>query len=360
MSKKENKADMPLIIFKTEEDRIKNDIFQMSNFFDGYISQICKAENQANKLQTINETTNINIGLINESIRKMQNISTDEFILIPDLDNLPVDVKEKLKTGEYKIGESKQVNGNMRAVIIDKEKTRVKDITLKKEKNPSVEISNKLDIQIQMKEIFNKLTEIQDMQEYQIELEKNRSMIVPFLDARDKIIEAEEEQNIERRKVILLEANKLIASAVNYIYSDLNTTSKKFINCINNPFKRYLNTKNKFMNYIVSDLQYATKYIGIQLQVLEYLNENTKSKQVLEKYNSVLTDFFTTPKTKNQMTLSDLLQDYYPYNNQNKNMWYNFKKEFTNKKDFLLDKTPKNKDIYIITVNDESEKNDEK
>ena len=41
----------------------------------------------------------------------------------------------KFQKGIYKIAESKQVDGNMRAVILDENDIRVKDITLKRIKN---------------------------------------------------------------------------------------------------------------------------------------------------------------------------------------------------------------------------------
>lgn len=353
-----NASDKPLIIFKTEEDRVKDDITLMSNFFDGYIIQMCKNEN--NKLEVINDITQSNFELIKEAIERMEVVSNDHFILVPDLESLPSDVKEKLKLGIYKIAKSKQVNENLRPVIVDNKNIRVKDITLKKEKNIPEDVSNKVDIQMQMKEIFNKLIEIQDIQEYQLELDRNRDIIVPFLNARDKIIDAEEELHTERKINILLKANEDISCALNSLYTNLLTTYKSFVNCINNPLKKYLSLKNKYMEYIVSDLQIITKYVGVQLQLLEYLGENKKAQQALNKYNSTLNDFFTTPRTKNQMTISDLLQDYYPYNHKEKNMWYNLKQDYVKGNKYLFNKTITNKEIYLLSFCDEGEgKNEE-
>lgn len=55
-----------------------------------------------------------------------------KFDLVPDFASLPKDILEKYKAGKIVLGDSKQVEGNIRAVLIDVEtKQRVKDVTLK-------------------------------------------------------------------------------------------------------------------------------------------------------------------------------------------------------------------------------------
>lgn len=44
--------------------------------------------------------------------------------------------------------------------------------------------------QIQMRQIYEKLSEIQELQTYQIQRDRDRDIIVPFLDARDLVLEA--------------------------------------------------------------------------------------------------------------------------------------------------------------------------
>ena len=44
--------------------------------------------------------------------------------------------------------------------------------------------------QIQMRQIYAKLSEIQEFQTYQIQRDRDRDIIVPFLDARDLVLEA--------------------------------------------------------------------------------------------------------------------------------------------------------------------------
>ena len=70
--------------------------------------------------------------MIEDVINQADVITQGNVILLPDFDNLPSDVRIKLKKGIYSIGESKQVEDNLRAVILDENGVRVKDITLKK------------------------------------------------------------------------------------------------------------------------------------------------------------------------------------------------------------------------------------
>ena len=81
--------------------------------------------------------------------------------LLPDFDNLPSDVRTKLKKGIYSIGESRQVEDNLRAVILDENGVRVKDITLKKVlNNPgNIETMRSIANQMQMRQIYAKLSE---------------------------------------------------------------------------------------------------------------------------------------------------------------------------------------------------------
>ena len=347
--------EKPLVIFRTEVDRKKHDIALMSNFFDGYINQLCLDENKSSNLQIAKNVTISKIGLVKEAINKGKTLIKSDMILVPDLDNIAAEIKEKLKKGIYSIGESKQVDGNLRAVIVDENNKIKHQITLKHQKNIPQDFSSKLEVQIQLREIFNKLIEIQEMQDYQIRLEKIRDFVNPFLRARDIIVLAEEEIDLEERKRQYLEADNYIDEALTAVYSDIEETSKQFIKSLSNPISG-LNIK-KYMKFIVEELQISTKYVGVQVQLLEYLGNEKKAKWILDKYNDTMNDFFTLPRTKNKMTLADLFQDYYPYAKKDKNMWYNLKKEYIDNIKLLDTSKNENKDIYIISINEESGEN---
>lgn len=347
--------EKPLVIFKTEVDRKKNDIALMSNFFDGYINQLCLDENKSSNLQIAKNVTTSKIGLVKETINKGKTLIKSDMILVPDLDNIDAEIKEKLKKGIYSIGESKQVDGNLRAVIVDENNKIKHQITLKQQKDIPQDLSSKLEVQIQLREIFNKLIEIQEMQDYQIRLEKIRDFVNPFLRARDIIVLAEEEIDLEERKRQYLEADNYIDKALIAVYSDIEETSKQFIKSLSNPISGL--NREKYMKFIVEELQISTKYVGVQVQLLEYLGNKKKAKWILDKYNDTINDFFTLPRIKNKMTLADLFQDYYPYAKKDKNMWYNLKKEYLENIKLLDTSKNENKNIYIISINEESGEN---
>lgn len=327
----------------------------MSNFFDGYINQLCLDENKSSNLQIAKNVTTSKIGLVKETINKGKTLIKSDMILVPDLDNIDTEIKEKLKKGIYSIGESKQVDGNLRAVIVDENNKIKHQITLKQQKDIPQDLSSKLEVQIQLREIFNKLIEIQEMQDYQIRLEKIRDFVNPFLRARDIIVLAEEEIDLEERKRQYLEADNYIDKALIAVYSDIEETSKQFIKSLSNPISGL--NREKYMKFIVEELQISTKYVGVQVQLLEYLGNEKKAKWILDKYNDTINDFFTLPRINNKMTLADLFQDYYPYAKKDKNMWYNLKKEYLENIKLLDTSKNENKNIYIISINEESGEN---
>ena len=350
----------PLVIFKTEADKRSRDIMEMSNFFDGYIQQMSLSLKESSKLEQITTLPFSDLGIINDVLQQADIIMKGNITLLPDFDNLPIDIREKMKKGIYKIGESKQANGNLRAVILDENGVRVKDITLKKSlTNPdNIETTRSIANQLQMRQIYFKLVEIQEFQTYQIEKDRDRDIIIPFLDARTLILEAEVKDNEEERIQLLKEADRKIGTALNAIYADIETTSKRFSKQTNLPFIQFGNTINSYMSYLTSDMQIATKYAGIRMQLLEFLGESKTAKVVLQQFQHVIYDFLTKPITRQGLSTSDLLHNYFPYDKSNMNCWYNFSSEMKpvlesgiKMLDLSLDDSYNN-DVYIVSMED--------
>lgn len=122
----------PLVIFKTDADIYGRNISAMSNFFDGYVQEMSLAIRESDGSQVVMDLPISDLSIIGESINQAEIVMRGNVTLLPDFDSLPSDVRSKLKKGLYSVGESKQVDGNMRAVILDENGVRVKDITLKK------------------------------------------------------------------------------------------------------------------------------------------------------------------------------------------------------------------------------------
>ena len=354
------KSRKPLSIFKTTEDKYGRDISVMSDFFDGYVHDLSLSFREQSSLEVINDFSIASLGMVNELIHTADVVARENMTLLPDFDNLPLTIKNKLQKGIYTVGKSKQVDGNYRPVILDENGVRVKDITLKKVINTAEnsEIFRNIGNQIQMRQIYCKLADIQEIQSYQLEKDRDRDIVIPFLDARTLIVESENITNQEEKLVLLKEADAKIRNALNAIYADIETTSKRFAKSTETPFFTFGNQMNTYMRFLVSDLQIATKFVGIRMQLLDYMEEKDISKTVLQNYYHVLYDFLTKPITRKGISTGMLMQDYFPYNKLNIDCWYNFSKEMkpvleNNLKRLELDGEIENSScIYVISLED--------
>lgn len=112
------------------------------------------------------------------------------------------------------------------------------------------------------------------------------------------------------------------------------------------------------MSYISDDLQIATKYVGVRMQILEYLGESKTAKTILQQFNHTMLDFIEKPITRKGLSAATLMQDYFPYNNENVDCWYKFSKEMkpaieSSMKQLELEtKDYNNQEIYVVSVED--------
>lgn len=356
----------PLEIFKTEADITGRDITQMSNFFDGYIEQMSLALREESAIEVLSEIPISDLSIINEVVQKARILLKDNVTLVPDFDNLPLDVKKKLKRGLYTIGESKQVDGNMRAVIVDENRTRIKDITLKKvvSSPENLETARKIGDQIQMKQIYVKLAAIEEFQTYQIERDRDQQIIVPFLDARTFILRAANANSPDEQKNLLEQANGKITSALHSIYTDMDTSARMLAKKADSWLPDITGRMNDYMRFITSDLQIATKYIGVSMQVLEYIGDNYGAKNALLEYQQALYDFLEKPISKKGLSAALIMQDNFPYTSANIDQWYMLKKEIapplkTSIENILSGtNSAERQEIYIVSMEDASNENE--
>ena len=147
-------------------------------------------------------------------------------------------------------------------------------------------------------------------------------------------------------------------TALNSVYRDIETTSNKFAKNVNTPFFGLGGQINTYMSYITDDLQIATKYVGIRMQILEYLGESKTAKIVLQQFNHKMLDFIEQPITRKGLSAATLMQDYFPYNSDNVDCWYKFAKEMkpaikSSLKQLELEtKDFEDKKVYIVSVED--------
>ena len=348
-----------LRIFVTDVDMYGTDITKMSNFFESYIQQLTCDLSTNTAVNVLKSIPIADLGIINEVIHRVGVMMGEKYVYVPDFDSLPHDIKEKYDKGIYKLGNSKQVDGNMRAVMMDENDVRVKDITLKQVKNnpDTMETTRSIAIQAQMRQIYAKLVDIQELQSYQIDRDRDRDIANPFLNARDYIVRAQTGGTLEDKRENLKKATDELTKAINAIYTDLSTASKHFAELTRSSVFQKTDLIKTYIEYLTLDLQLATKYVGVLMHVFDYLGDKASSNLTLEGYQHIMRDFFMKSIDQKGQSVSTLIHLYYPYNENNRNWWYKFSNDMKPVLQTDL-KSIEGKEIYLVSVEDIRDENE--
>lgn len=340
-----------LCILVTEEDKTGRDISKMSNFFDGYIQNLSSQILQCDTVQVTDVIQAADIGIINEVVCHAESLLKGKYSYIPDFDSLPRGIRTKLQKGIYTVGESRQVEGNMRAVILDENGVRIKDITLKKVLNDpgTLEMTRNIANQLQLKQISAKIGVIQELQNYQIDRDRDRDIIVPFLNARDYILRAQIAATIEERRENLLKASDKLTDAINSVYSDIETTSKWLSRLTTFPIFQITPVIQRHIGQLAEDLQLATRYVGLQMQVFDCLQQKDNALLEFQKYRVVMYDFSEKALNRKGQSALTIMQGHSTYDESNRDCWYTLKEEI---QPFIkLEQTPI-EEVYLISAED--------
>ena len=345
-----------LKILVTDADLHGYEISKMSDFMGLYAHQLTQSLSRGSHVEAVSSIPVADIAIINEVVQQAAAIFKGNTILIPDFNSLPRDIKYKLKTGKYSIAESKQVDGNLRAVIIDENKVRVKDITLKKVvHNPgTLEAMRSIALQMQMKQIQNTLSSIQEIQSYQSDRDRDRDILVPFFDARDYISRAQNAESTEKRDFYLEKASDRLTTALNSVYTDIRTSTKHLAKITKWPIFQDQSTIELYLSYLTDDLQYATKFSGVQMHVLEALGRRADAQETWDRYRAFLLEFNNKKLKGRDISAIELIHDNYHYSRYNRDSWYKFSRK--------LGPTLKNaqmsiddRQTYIVSVEDSND-----
>lgn len=340
-----------LSILITDEDKTGRDITKMSNFFDGYINALSTQINSCANLELVHSFQVADMGIINEVLSRAEVLTKGKYSFLPDFDSLPSDIRAKLRKGIYTVGESRQVEGNMRAVILDEKGTRIKDITLKKVLNnsDSLETARSMANQMQLRQINAKLGVIQELQSYQIERDRDRDIIVPFLNARDYILRAQTSEIIEERNSNLRLASQELTQAINSVYAEMKTAANWLDRLTALPIFQITPLIRRQIDYLSQDLHLVTKYVGLQMQVFDHLGSPQSSMLELQKYRRALSDFISLPIGRRKKTAISLMQGYAKYDAENIDCWHKLSNDM---KPFLQLDDGSIEDIYLISTED--------
>lgn len=318
-----------LKIFISDQDRHSMDIRAMSDFLSNRITDLT--------LELIDGTQApivpfkpADIVLIDQVLRNGRPVVKDEYEYLLDFDSLPKDILKKFREGKYKLGASKQVENNLRAVIVDETGTRVKDVTLKREKRSAAngEAMQDLAIQAQLKQMDAKLDTILELQGYQIDFARNNALVAPFFNARDQVVHAQSEEDPQLRRRYLDEAVKMIEEAMNNAYLDIETIKKHFLRLTSWPVPFREGIVNRYIGYITQDLQLLARYNGVLQQILEFIGKHEDKKAAFERYRCFMLGFYTEAVGRKKLPLALQIHSVFDASQAlDKNVWKNMTDE---------------------------------
>ena len=340
-------------ILVTESDLNQYDVTKMTDFMGVYVQRKVQNLLKYSCEKSISNFTIANIGIINNLIQQGLVISQGNILLVPDFYNLPDDIKDKLKKRIYTIAESKQVDGNLRAVILNEKGVRVKDITLKKVLNNSKNFETITSIvdQMQMKQIHDTLASIQEIQKYQLDRDRDNSIFMPYADALDFIMLGKNEEFTKDKNDYFEKACDKMIEASNAVYTEISTASRHLVKNTKWSLFCRQSTIDTLLFILSNDLQLITIFTGLQMQLFDELGKRKQSICIYNKYQKTMLDYNRKKINEQGMTLFELIHDNYRYSKENIDFWYDFSKELEDKL-LCTGNIIENKQIYLVSTED--------
>lgn len=342
-----------LKIFVSDADLHSMDIRAMSDFLSNRISSLT--------LDLIDGTSTplvpfrpADLALAEQALRNGRPVVKGEYEYLLDFDSLPKEILKRFKEGKYKLGDSKQVKDNLRAVIVDETGTRVKDVTLKREKRTVAngDSMQGIAIQAQLKQMDAKLDAILELQGYQIDFARNQALVAPFFNARDRVVHAQSEEDPRRQRQYLDEAIRMIEEAMNTAYLDIDTIKKRFLRLTNWPVPFREARVNQYIGYITQDLQLLARYNGILQQILDFMGKQKDKQSAFERYRSYMLSFYTEAVGRKQLPMALQIHNVFDASQAlDKNVW----KTMTDELVPVLRSTAPIQEALIITVEDDTQ-----
>lgn len=302
-------------LFKSEEDKKTTDIFAISSPFEYALPQLIDNNTSLNLANIIDINGEPLFNFVDRHLNpkpKVYDKKNDNFYEL-DFASLSEKTKKKLENGTFKVGNSKKIDGNYRAVIVDttKNNVRVEDVTLKKveKKSNNTDDSSKVDLstQVQLKQIYDLLLDMKASQEFQINWDRNNSILPPFFSARTKVLQALNTVSLDEKIHLLNEANTYMEDSVSAIKADLISNKEEIIKRTKQLDYLYDSLK-RHADFILNDTEIITKIVGMQLYIDLSLNNKAMALERLTSYNGVM-ELLTQPDiTTNRGLLLNLLQ----------------------------------------------------
>lgn len=346
-----------LSIFKSDDEIHGHDVLKMNDLFGNCISllnnQVCGYTVGNNALQVMPEL----IGSINSFLKGAENVK-NMHVLIGDLESLSPDIKRKIKKGIFHIGESKQIDGNLRAVIIDDNSQIQAQITLKQVQSNTKVLSdiNALALQAALQNISEQLQDLGRDVKYLIEFIRRESLQTPFLNARDMIKEAASMYMDELQvKDWVQKANQYLLEGLNSLYSDLEANVQKLA-ALNKKWDAKIEDIDVCLQYITEDMNLIPKYVGLRAYLCGFSGDNTIASEVLDEYRYKVNQLVTMPVCSKGLTAAQCIHKYFPYTEQNRDYWItemsNINKQLQS---IPIRQSLEGKQIYQLFITEEQE-----
>lgn len=317
-----------LNILTTETDLTTHDISKMGDFFYGYISNM-KEQMESHSFFEDFEISPATAEILSDIVR-LGVMSRNGVQYIADFGNLPLDIQKKFRAGKLIIQNSNKVTGNSCPFLVDPKEPEkiVANLTLKKVRfSPrNMEMGGNMNIatQMQLKQISEKLDCIDEKINFQMQRDRERDLTEPFFTARDYIRDAQVTRDESEREKYLYSSVDYLKRVYQAAYHDLETSSKWLADNTKNPVFMKHKEIRKYMVYMCEDIYMMNKSIGLQLQIFEYQEKKEEAWATFQAYVNGIAELSEKKVGIHGESAMDLLQDYYPYNKDNRNMWINF------------------------------------
>lgn len=339
-----------LDIFVEEEDRKGTDLLAMSDFFDVLIGKIDVGMGSETAWEI-----HLNIeglfGQITAAIKSGFDISKTG-MLVADYSHFSQEIIDGLKEGIYHVGESKEVAGNLRPAILDKNGQLVKFFTLKKALNPAEVLSDisTLSMQTSLKRISAQIEDIGRDVKGMIDFARREALSNKFIYARDRIMSASTADS-EEQEDFLREADTYLMQGLVDLYSDINAQVKKLADQ-KGPFAS-VKAIDTLLSYINEDMKMIPRYVGLRVYLFNLRGKDDDANRILGEYQYQLQTLTERKIGDGKYTALELIHEYYPYKEENRDFWLERPKqmlEAIGSFKTMLDQ--KDNDIFYIDMED--------
>lgn len=348
----EAKATDLLNIFTTDETRYGNDLLTLTGLFNICINRLYEDASEKSDFSDA-DVAPIMVSLLH--FLKGGIDYTNGNLLVADFDHLDRDIIKKIRQGIYKVGESKQIDGNLRAIIVDDKNKFVKQITLKKYNNPSAVLSDMQNIAVigMLQDIQESLNRLSNDVLYLIKFTRRNTLQTPFFNARNAILEAAYTEDEAKRTGYVEQALKYLREGLTSIYGDLNDNLEALAR-LHNQFSTKLEDIDKCLSYITEDIHLLPKYISVSIYLNNYVGSYQSINHILADYRYNIRKMIEEELDKKGHTAIQLIHMNYAYTTDNLDYWLTSSSEIygllTSKTNYELSDSL---DIYKVEMNDQ-------